>query len=180
LETSNCKICGKTIADTEHKIFTSGDAFPANHRLLPYCNTPLHLDCVGKWPFRIEFSAASYDQRLEQYLRTGWYIIARQEDWFVGFIPPGPDMSPPEGMEDLVELRMRDWPLVLYGHAEKWSEFLMRGWQNFDPPLRGKALMRAAKAVREAQIVLPDTNTIIEVINERLKKDRAENMAPAT
>ena len=173
-----CKICSKPVEEKEHSIFISSDAFPSNHRLSAYCDKPLHLDCIARWPFRIEFSSASYDLRVEQYLGSGWYIIARQEDWFVGFIPPGPEMAPPEGMEDLVEVRVRDWPLVLYGHAEKWSEFLQRGWQDFEPPLRGKALIRAAKTVREVQQVLPDTNTIVEIINERLKQSKAENPAP--
>jgi hypothetical protein len=41
-------------------------------------------------------------------------VLAKTGDWFIGFIPPGQHMLIP-GQEDLVEVRIRDWPFILWG-----------------------------------------------------------------
>jgi len=169
-ESTFCKICGNALSAKDITLSTSGYPFSNGHRLREYCGAPLHLHCVEKWPDRIEFSKAYYEHRYAQFVKEGWYIIAEHEDWFVGFIPPGPNMTPPAGMEDLVEVRIKDWPFVLYGHAEKWTEFFLGQWREYHPALYGRTLVRAAMVVRDVQQILPDTNTIVEVINERLSR----------
>ena len=55
-ERATCSLCGKAIVDGDE--FTTSPAFlPASHRLSPYANTSMHLECFDNWKDRDEFSA---------------------------------------------------------------------------------------------------------------------------
>ena len=166
---SNCALCGEPL--DRPCLDTSGCAFPRGHRLFCYCDTWLHIDCLHDWPDRAEFSEAYFLQRYEQFRREQWWILADTPDWYVGFIPPGQYMSIP-GSEDLVEVRVRDWPFVLWGHAEQWTEFLAGGWRADQSGLYGMAGARAEVVIREVSSVLPSTEAIVGTINDRFQSTR--------
>lgn len=163
---SECVICGKKFKMGEPYLSTSGCAFPQEHRLWKYCDAPMHILCLETWPDREEFSEAYYVQRREQYNLEGFLILAEKDDWFVGFIPPGPYMRI-EGAEDLVEIRIRDWPFALYGKAGQWTEFINGGWLEDNPFLSGEALERASAVIKEVKEVLPDSETIVDLVSSK-------------
>ncbi len=169
LAEKTCLICGKELSEGDATVSTSGCAFPQSHKLWRYCDAPLHLACMETWSDRETFSHAYYVQRHQQFLDESWFILAEEKDWFVGHIPAGLYHSEP-GFEDLVEIRIRDWPFVLYGHAEEWTQFFIDGWQKYQPALSGKALHRAREVMSQVMLVLPDTETIVELINKRLRR----------
>lgn len=166
---STCPICGSDLVEGDVTVDTSGCAFPQEHRLWRYCDAPLHLACLEGWPDREEFSEAYFVQRRQQFADQSWFILAEADDWFVGFIPPGPYVSVP-GSEDLVEIRIRDWPFVLYGHAERWTQLFSGGWRKYHPALCGEALKRAREIMSQVKEILPDTETIVELINRRFRE----------
>ncbi|HID31277.1 MAG TPA: hypothetical protein EYP19_14940 [Desulfobacterales bacterium] len=163
---NECVICGKKFKKGELYLSTSGCAFPQEHRLWKYCDAPMHLLCLESWPDREEFSEAYYVQRREQYDLEGFLILAERDDWFVGFIPPGRYMGI-KGAEDLVEIRIRDWPFVLYGKAGQWTEFINGGWLEDNPFLSEEALQRASAVIKEVGEVLPDSETIVDLVSSK-------------
>ena len=167
LSSSECVICGKELKTGEPYLDTSGCVFTPEHRLWKYCDAPMHIRCLETWPDRVEFSEAYYNQRREQYDHENWLVLAEKSNWFVGFIPPGPYMQV-EGSEDLVEVRIKDWPFVLWGHAERWTEFFKSGWREYHPALTGQAVEKARAVLKEAEEVLPDTETIVDLINRSM------------
>ena len=169
LTENTCLICGKEFSEGDATVSTSGCAFPQSHKLWRYCDAPLHLACMEMWSDCKTFSNAYYVQRRQQFLDESWFILAEEKDWFVGFIPPGLYQTKP-GYEDLVEIRIRDWPFILYGHADEWTQFFSGGWQKYQPALSGKALYRAREVMSQVRRVIPDTQAIVELINKLLKR----------
>lgn len=163
---SECALCKEPL--NRPALTTSGCAFPRGHRLFCYCDAPLHIDCLHDWPDRAEFSEAYYQQRYEQFKEQRWWVLSESPDWFVGFIPPGQYMSIP-GQQDLIEVRVKDWPFVLWGHAEQWTEFLAGRWRDEQDGLHGMAGARAEVVVAEVAKVFPDTHFIVTAINERFE-----------
>jgi hypothetical protein len=165
-EFSVCAICKEPL--DRPALATSGCAFPRSHRLFEYCDAPIHIDCLNDWPDRVEFSEAYYVQRYQQFRREGFWVLAEASDWFVGYIPPN-QFELMLGQEDLVEVRVRDWPFVLWGHAEHWTEFLAGTWQQGQEELHGMARARAEVVVREVAKALPNTEVIVAAINRRFE-----------
>jgi len=168
-----CAICGKAVSPAEPVVKTSGCAFPQDHELWPYCDAPLHVRCLKSWAPREPFSFAYYDQRYKQHLSEGWLIVAEGDGWFLGHVPAGLFYTPP-GMEDTVELRVSDWPVMILAHANQWTDFIAGGWRKAHPALVGSLAARVEKAVAEIARVLPTTESILA----RLRQTRSERHSP--
>jgi hypothetical protein len=122
---------------------------------------------LESWQAREEFSEAYFKQRLDQFKREGWPILADSPEWFVGYIPPGSYPSIVPGLEYFTEIRIRDWPLTLYGNAIEWDTFFNSGWMTFQQGLSGKALLRAMAVLAEVETVLPNTAAIFSAIRKK-------------
>jgi len=77
-------------------------------------------------------------------------------------------------MEDAVELRVSDWPIMILAHANGWTEFVAGGWRTSHPALVGSLATRIEKAVTEIARVLPTTQTILA----RMSQTRSESQSP--
>ena len=161
-ETSRCSLCGGEL--DRPFLSTSGCAFPETHRLWQYCDAPLHIDCLQDWPDRIEFCSAYYRQRLDQYAREGWYVLATGDGWFCGKTSPYPGTIFAAGDGDLVEIRVEDWPIRFLAHISRWSEFIRGDWHDSASNLHSYAFARAQIVIAEAKTLIPDTQALYKLI----------------
>ncbi len=145
---------------------TSGSAFPPEHRLWRFGDAPIHIDCLQDWPDRHEFCSAYYRQRLEQYSREGWPILAFGDGWFLGMALPYPGTVYAALDEDIVEVHVEDWPITFMADARPWTEFISGRWHDSATHLHSYALARAQVVIGEVRRAAPDTKALYALITE--------------
>ena len=143
---STCAICGERL-DRPYTA-TSGCAFSEEHPLWRYCDAPLHLDCLARWPSRVEFSRGYFDQTIEM-RRAGYgHILARGQSWALVCGPRVINRLP-----YFAEVRLADWPFRLYSRWGQWADFVSGGYAR---GLEGVALAAAERVMDEVREVAPD------------------------
>jgi hypothetical protein len=136
------------------------------HRLWRFCDAPIHIDCLQDWADRQEFCSAYYTQRLEQYHRERWYILAKGDGWFCGKALPYPGSIFAAIDDDLVEVMVEDWPIKFIARISGWSEFISGGWHAEAEHLHSYALARAQVVLAQVKSVIPDTQTMYKLISQ--------------
>lgn len=132
IATSRCAICTGKL--TRSFVATSGIAFPRSHRLFAFCDAPLHLDCLERWPDRLEFSAGYFSAGRTMFESAG-ALLHEEATWLLGCGIIG-------GRVTYVEVRMKEWPLRFIAAREHWVEY----WQGkFAERLSGEALAAAQR-----------------------------------
>jgi hypothetical protein len=154
LANSTCAICGRVL-DRAYTA-TSGCAFPEGHPLWRYCDAPLHLDCLERWPHREEFSKGYFDSAVEM-RRLGYgQLLARGESWA---LVCGPLVS--GGLPYFAEVRLTDWPLRFYSKWDDWSDYVggayKVGWE-------GAILSVADKVMAEVRLLAPDGPALLRLV----------------
>ena len=142
---SRCPICH----DRLRRPYTAtwGIAFPPTHRLFPFCDAPLHLDCLATWPDREEFSEQYFVRRLAEYWRGEWGILLEVTDrWFLA-CAPRVRTSP-----FFAWVELRDWPLDLHSPRTEWTAYVERGFRH---GLVGEALDAAETVMSEVRRAAP-------------------------
>jgi hypothetical protein len=166
-DTTTCPLCNEQL--DRPSLATSGCAFPQGHRLWQFCDAPMHIDCLQDWPDRVEFCSAYYRQRLDQYTRERWPILATGDGWFLGMALPYPGTVYADLDEDIVEIRVEDWPISFQADAHEWSEFMAGEWQSSAEHLHSYALARAQVVIAQVRHAVPDTNALYRLITSGRK-----------
>ena len=131
--TSACAICGERL--TRPYIATSGVAFPSSHPLWPYCDAPLHVDCLATWPHRMAFAAGYFERSLTRFQSAGG-LLRETPRWLLGAGLVGSRVT-------YLDVVMREWPIRFNAQREEWSDYL---GGRFRQKLAGPAL-EAAEAI---------------------------------
>jgi hypothetical protein len=149
-----CAICGD--ADLGRPFTaTSGVAFPEGHDLFPYCDAPLHLDCLAAWPHRVRFSRG-YFEMWKASIQLGWpTLLAAGLDWMLDCGP-----APLEKLPHFVEVRLADWPLVMKSRWEEWPTYVLGAFRD---GLDGEALTATEAVMREVRAVAGTTEALAEL-----------------
>lgn len=143
---STCAICDGPL-DGAYTA-TSGCAFPEGHDLWRYCDAPLHLDCLERWPQREQFSRGYFEMAVEQ-RRLGYgHVLARGASWVLVCGPRAED-----GLPYFAEVRLADWPFRLYSKWGEWAYFIGGGYKE---DLEGAALAAADMVMAEVREAAPD------------------------
>ena len=151
---STCAICGERL-DRPYTA-TSGCAFPEAHPLWRYCDAPLHLDCLERWPQRGQFSRGYFDAAVEQ-RRSGYgHLLAQGETWVLVCGPHVEDNTP-----YFAEVRLPDWPFRLYSKWGDWPYFIGGGYRE---GLEGAALSAADKVMAEVREIAPDGPALMRLL----------------
>ena len=141
---SVCRICDGPL-DRPYTA-TSGIAFPPAHRLHPYCDAPLHYDCLATWPDREEFSRAYFVGSLAGGWRGRGTVLHATASWFLS-------CGRPVGASPFFAcVYLRDWPFRLYSQWANWSSFVEDDYRG---DLDGDALDAATAVMEEVREVAP-------------------------
>ena len=165
-----CPLCQESLE--RPNLATSGCAFPQDHRLWRFCDTPIHIDCLQDWADRQEFCSAYHKQRLEQYSREGWPILAAGDGWFCGKPLPYPGAFFTAADADLIEIRVEDWPINFIAQMTTWDAFLAGSWRTIRPDLHSYALARAEVVIAELSRQISDTNSLFTFVDQALNRLR--------
>jgi len=144
---SRCAICGGTL-DRPYTA-TSGVAFACNSRLWPYCDAPLHWDCLTEWGDREEFSRGYFTSRLAGYWSNYGTLLSATPDWFLAC---GPAPSPWSDEPLFAEVVLATWPFRLYSKWGEWDEYVAGGFRR---ELAGHALDAADAAMTGVRAEAP-------------------------
>jgi hypothetical protein len=146
-----CCLCGGSFGDGRPYIGTSGVAFPSPHPLFQFCDAGMHLDCLEKWPHRLEFSNGYFVGKRTMFAEMGT-LLAEGTGWILGCGPSSPGRDP-----HYAEVDLSDWPCRLYSLWPEWNEFLNGG---FSAKLSGAACRAATAVMREVAEIAPDLNAL--------------------
>lgn len=154
-----CAICGDTNLSRPFTA-TSGVAFPPGHDLYPYCDAPLHLDCLATWPDRERFSRGYFDM----WRRTsrGPVLLADGPGWMLLCGPARPESTP-----YYVEVRLVDWPIVLKSRWENWPDYMTGA---FREGLTGDPLKAAETVMQQARVVATDAESLVQLRRQALTR----------
>lgn len=142
---TGCAICGGAL--DRPFTATSGCAFVKSHSLFRYCDAPLHLSCLERWPFREEFSSGYFHLCKEDAKGRPGGLLLDEGSWILVCGPSVRGSKP-----HYVEARLQDWPVRLYSHWERWESFLSEGYAT---GLEGMALEAAEGVVDHIRARLP-------------------------
>lgn len=148
---NNCCLCGRGFGDRRPKTGTWGVAFPLPHPLYRYCDGGMHLDCLEKWPHRLEFSRGYFAGRRADYSGMGT-LLAEGNGWILGCGP-----SLPNGDPYYAEVDLSDWPCRLYTQWANWDHFVAG---EFGSKLAGAALKAATRVMQEVALIAPDSQAL--------------------
>lgn len=141
-------------------IVTAGVAFPQGHDLFPYCDAPIHVDCLAAWPHRERFSRGYYEMWKASSAR-GWpTLLAEGPGWMLDCGPAAAGGSP-----EFVEVRLADWPVVLHARWDDWPAYA-RG--AFRAGLAGEALSAAEAAMEQARAVAGSVDALAALHRARV------------
>jgi hypothetical protein len=143
-----CPICGCPVGEADDYTATSGCAFPSGHALYPFCDAPLHFDCLENWPLRQPFAQAYFDRVRTEARQSPGRLLIDGELWILVCGPAAATENP-----YYVEARRRDWPMRLYSRWEDWEDFLAGGYA---ANLQGQALQAASEVIQVLRDRLPD------------------------
>src|SRR5689334_3462862 len=150
---STCAICDAPL-DREFAA-TSGVAFPRGHRLHPYCDAPLHLDCLATWPDREEFSRAYFVSALSATWRGRGTILSATPRWFLACgLPVG-------ATPFFACVHLRDWPFRLYSQWSEWTPYVDAGYRD---GLVGAALDAADEVMAEVALEAPTLESLTALL----------------
>ena len=152
---STCAICGERL--DRPFTATSGCAFPEGHPLWRYCDAPLHLDCLERWPHRERFSRRYFDLAVGEHGAGYGHILAGGESWVLVCGPHTKNKTP-----YFAAVRLPDWPLRLYSRWERWPDFINGGYKE---GLGGAALAAAERAMAEVSAVAPDVPALLRLLH---------------
>jgi len=150
LANTSCAICHEQL-DRAYTA-TSGCAFGEGHPLWPYCDAPLHLDCLERWPHREQFSRGYFDAAVESRHAGYGHLLFQTQSWV---LVCGPNVN--GGHPYFAEVRLTDWPFRLYSKWEAWDEYAAKGYRE---GLENAALLAADDAMAEVRHVAPDTRAL--------------------
>ena len=149
---SRCAICDGLL-DRPYAA-TSGCAFRPGHRLFPYCDTPLHWDCLASWPDREEFSREYFVRSLAHEWRSGGgRILKATARWFIGRRP----------FLESVFVSLRDWPLSVGTPCADWESFLQGAYLR-DRDLPSEAIDALNAIMAEVRQHLPTLEALRELL----------------
>jgi len=166
-EVSSCAICNEPL--DRPFLATSGCAFPSGHVLHPFCDAPLHIDCLQDWPSREEFCGAYHEQRLRQYQEERWPILCRGDAWMCGCALPYRGTVFENSPEIYIEIRIADWPIDFICELNDWAEFLSGRWRGDSEHLHSYALARAEVVIGEVGSACPQPAQIIDIYRHAMK-----------
>lgn len=168
---SKCAICGESLA--RPYTATSGCAFGAEHELFPFCDAPLHWDCLATWPHRIVFSEAYFQTALKSYQSGRGTLLHRAQAWFLAcgpiageHLPEIPALGVRPGEPAFAEIRLREWPGRLSSRWRDWDEFMVGG---FGAALRGPESFAFEEAMAEVSALVPTSAALRALLVARLE-----------
>lgn len=149
-----CAICGQRL-DRAYTA-TSGCAFDSKHPLWEYCDAPLHLDCLERWPQREQFSRGYFDATVDSRRQGYGHLLAQAKSWV---LVCGPRWN--TGLPYFAEVRLIDWPFRLYSKWEDWSDYIGGRYRE---ALEGAALAAADRVMAEVREIAPDGSALSQLL----------------
>lgn len=148
---TRCPICESTDL-TRAYLATSGGFFPEGHELWRFCDAPLHLDCLERWPDRRRFARGYFDLWRDECLRGHGVLLAERSSWLLRCGPAKADADP-----YYAEVRLSEWPLRLYSRWDEWSHYVAKGYRD---GLLGQVLDAADEAMSQVRDVAPTVSAL--------------------
>jgi hypothetical protein len=160
---STCAICGEPL----DRAFTatSGCAFGEEHPLWRFCDAPLHLDCLERWPLREQFSRGYFDNTVEGRKRGYGHLLFQAETWV---LVCGPVWN--TGWPYFAEVQLTDWPFRLYSQWERWDEYVGGGYR---VGLEGAALVAADEAMTAVRMIAPALSALSQLLRAAVQRRHA-------
>jgi hypothetical protein len=135
-------------------------------------DAPLHQDCLATWEHRIRFARGYFDRAREGVWKDQGLLLLEGEGWFLRCGPPlseellrrysaSPLFSGARpGEPYFAEVRIAEWPKVLYTPWNKWPEYAAGG---FRQGLVGELLHAAEAVMAQVQPLVPDMASLNEL-----------------
>jgi len=143
---SRCAICDELL--DRPFLATSGVAFGRRHHLYPYCDAPLHIDCLAAWPHRLEFSRGYFVNALvDAWRRQGTVLIATPR-WYLCH-----SRGEPNELPLWVGVRLSEWPIYLSTGWHEWTQYVDGGFR--EGHLADAALEAAEEIMAEVRTRAP-------------------------
>jgi hypothetical protein len=159
---STCAICDGSL-DRPYTA-TSGVAFTIDARLWPYCDAPLHFDCLPDWADREEFARAYFVSRLAAYWSRYGTLLSATAEWFLACGPAAPREDP-----YFAEVPLARWPLRLYAKWGEWEAFVDGG---FRAELVGPAVDVADAVMAQVRAEVPSLEALKALYLQRSAQPR--------
>jgi hypothetical protein len=158
---STCAICDGAL-DRPYTA-TSGVAFPPDHPLWEFCDAPLHVDCLARWPDREEFSRGYCWQALLWVWEGNGTLLHVARDWFLAChrILRG------EEHPRFASVRLATWPTGLSARWGEWDAFVAGGYAG---DLAGPELAAADAAMAEVRVAVPSLRALAALHAERSRR----------
>jgi hypothetical protein len=164
LGATKCALCGTVVESVENIFATSGVFFPQYHRLVHYCDVPMHWSCYENWPDRAEFAKAHLQMHVE-WMEGNFYwgVAYQEEDILLLTINPNTEMIVLYLGETGTDIRME---------MADWKRWLKGDWARTKYRLEYEAL---SSIVPRLSALFPNSQTVMDAVDWTSKTKQLEH-----